>query len=284
MGVSSLQTVLAAISLPELVVGLLLSIVVAVIGHRRGALDDSGMVGGLVTGTLTFGLGGWEWGLLLLAFFTSSSILSFYRARAKERIADRFAKGRRRDIGQALANGGVPALLAVCSLLWPHPAWFAACAGALSAANADTWATEIGVLSARLPRLITTRIPVDPGTSGAISRLGTVASVAGALLIAVLAGLGMFVQGAGVSDSIGLLAAAVVGGAAGSMVDSLLGATVQAVYWCTACGKETESSVHSCGARTLPLRGHRLIGNDLVNLFASGFGAATAAGVYASLI
>jgi uncharacterized protein (TIGR00297 family) len=284
MGLGRLQTVLAAISLPELIAGLLLSVGVAIAGYRRNALDESGMAGGILTGTLTFGLGGWEWGVLLIAFFVSSSVLSFVGTQTKARLAGRFSKGHRRDLGQALANGGVPALLAIASLLWPHPAWFAACAGALSAANADTWATEIGVLSSRVPRLITTGVQVDPGTSGAVSRLGTAASLVGALLIGVLAALGALVQGAPFSAAIGLLAAATVGGAIGSLVDSLLGASVQAVYWCSACGRETESRVHHCGARTLPLRGSRHIGNDLVNFIASLLGAAAAAGVYVSIL
>ncbi|TET50403.1 MAG: DUF92 domain-containing protein, partial [Anaerolineales bacterium] len=153
---SVLQAVLAAISLPELIIGLALSTAIAVAGYRRGALDESGLAGGILTGTLTFGFGGWEWGLLLIAFFASSSALSFYRARDKRRLADHFAKGRRRDLAQALANGGIPAALALASLIWPHPAWFAACGGALATPNADTWATEMGLLRARSPRLVTT--------------------------------------------------------------------------------------------------------------------------------
>jgi uncharacterized protein (TIGR00297 family) len=284
VGLSPLQAVLETISLAELIGGLVLSAAIAVAGYRRGVLDESGVVGGILTGTLTFGLGGWEWGLLLIAFFASSSALSLFDAGKKEELADRFAKGYRRDIGQALANGGVPALLAAASLIWPHPVWFAACAGALASANADTWATEIGVRSTRRPRLITTGSQVDAGTSGAVSRLGSAASLAGALLIAVLAALSGLVQGAGGAASMGLLGAATVGGSAGSLVDSLLGASVQAVYWCDACGKETESRIHRCGKRTLPLRGHSRIGNDLVNFLSSCLGAAVAAGFYVSVL
>ena len=273
---------LGSLNFFELLGGVALSLVVGVIGYRRGALSGSGVVGALITGTLIFGLGGWEWGVLLLAFFVSSSVLSFYRARDKRKLAEKFAKGHRRDLGQALANGGLAALLAVLSKLLPvggggwEGAWFFACAGAMAAVNADTWATELGVLSPNPPRLITTGRRVEVGASGGVTWLGTGASLGGALLIGLLGGL-ILRQGWTVAGA--LLLAATVGGLAGSLFDSLLGATVQAIYRCDACGKETERKVHGCGTQTRLLRGWRWLDNDLVNFTASAVGALVAAGI-----
>ena len=283
---------LNSFNLFEFAGGFVFSLLIGVIGYRRGALSGSGVVGALVTGTLIFGLGGWEWGILLIAFFVSSSALSFYRAREKQGLAEKFAKGHRRDLGQALANGGLAALLAVLSKLLPTSPylplvgggkggvlWFVACAGAMAAVNADTWATELGVLSPRPPRLITTGQRVEVGASGGITWLGTAASLGGALFIAPLGGLGLLLLRQGWASAGALLLAATVGGLAGSLADSLLGATVQAIYWCDACGKETERQVHRCGAETRLLRGWRWLGNDLVNFIASVVGALTATGV-----
>ena len=263
----------------QLLGGLALSLAIGVIGYKRGALSGSGVVGALITGTLIFGLGGWGWGTLLIAFFVSSSALSFYRAREKQGLAEKFAKGHRRDLGQALANGGLAALLAVCSQLRPHPLWFVACAGAMAAVNADTWATELGVLSPRPPRLISTGQRVEVGTSGGVTWLGIAASLGGALTIGLLGGLVLLALRRGWAGAVALLLAATVGGVAGSAFDSLLGATVQAIYWCDACGKETERRVHRCGAQTHLLRGWRWLGNDMVNLVASAMGALVAVGV-----
>ena len=263
----------------ELVGGLALSLLIGVAGYKRGALNGSGLLGALITGTLIFGLGGWEWGALLILFFISSSALSFYRARDKERLAEKFAKGHRRDLGQALANGGLAALLATLSQLRPHPLWFVACAGAMAAVNADTWATELGVLNARPPRLITTGRRVEVGASGGVTWLGTEASLGGALLIGLTGGLGLLALGQSWTEAGALLLAATVGGLAGSLADSLLGATAQAIYWCDACQKETERKVHRCGTQTRQLRGCRWLGNDLVNFIASAVGALVAAGV-----
>ena len=270
----------------ELFGGFALSLVIGAIGYRRGALSGSGVAGALITGTLIFGLGGWEWGVLLILFFVSSSALSFYRAREKQTLAEKFAKGHRRDLGQALANGGLAALLAVLSHVSPptNPLaggglWFVACAGAMAAVNADTWATELGVLSPHPPRLITTSRSVEVGTSGGVTWLGSAASLGGALTIGLFGGLGLLILRQGWASAGALLLAATAGGAAGSAFDSLLGATVQAIYWCDTCGKETERRVHRCGTETRLLRGWRWLGNDVVNFIASAVGALVAAGI-----
>ena len=80
-----------SLDLFRLVSGLTFSTAIGVMGYKRGALSGSGVAGAIITGTLIFGLGGWEWGALLIAFFISSSVLSFYRARDKENLAEKFA-------------------------------------------------------------------------------------------------------------------------------------------------------------------------------------------------
>ena len=47
----------------------LLSLLIAAVAYRMHSLSPSGVAGAVVTGTLIFGLGGWAWGLLLIAFF-----------------------------------------------------------------------------------------------------------------------------------------------------------------------------------------------------------------------
>ncbi len=269
----------------ELAGGLLLSTLIGVLGYRRGALSRSGVAGAVITGTLIFGMGGWEWGILLVAFFVSSSALSFYRAHDKQGLAEKFAKGHQRDLGQAIANGGTAALLAVLSQLFPLPGagrevvWFAACAGAMAAVNADTWATELGVLNPHPPRLITTGRRVEVGASGGITWLGTAASLGGAFFIGLLGGLGLLVVRQSWTAARVLLLAATAGGLLGSLFDSLLGATVQAIYWCDTCQKETERQIHRCSTETRLHRGWRWLTNDLVNLGASVVGALVAAGI-----
>jgi uncharacterized membrane protein len=67
-----------------------------------------------------------------------------------------------------------------------------------------------------------------------------------------------------------------VAGFVGSVVDSFLGASVQAVYLCPSCGVETENRVHHCGSEAKRLRGIGVINNDVVNVAATLSGAIVA--------
>jgi len=269
----------------DVMIGLVLSSAIGLLAYRRGSLAASGVVGAMLVGTLIFGLGGWVWGLTLITFFVSSSLLSHYKETAKQALSDKFAKGHRRDLGQTLANGGAGALMAIAYAAWGEPAFFAAFMGAMAAVNADTWATELGVLSPSPPRLITNGQTVEAGTSGGVSGLGMLASTAGALTIG-LAALtfslgGQLVRGA--SDPwryAWVVPAALGGGLLGSLLDSLLGASVQAGYFCPACAKETEKSLHGCGTPTAHQRGWRWLNNDMVNFLSSLAGALTAASLF----
>jgi uncharacterized membrane protein len=61
---------------------------------------------------------------------------------------------------------------------------------------------------------------------------------------------------------------------AGALFDSLLGATVQAMFFCPTCGRETERHPrHSCGTATKHVRGWAWLDNDGVNFAASLAGA-----------
>jgi uncharacterized protein (TIGR00297 family) len=274
--------------LDDLLLGLVFSAAISALAYRRGSLAPSGVAGAMLLGTLIFGLGGWVWGLTLITFFVSSSALSHYKSAAKLRLAEKFAKGHRRDLAQTLANGGAGALTAIAYALAGEPALFAVYLGALATVNADTWATELGVLNPTPPRLITNGRPVEVGASGGVSRLGTAATAAGALTIG-LAALLFDLAGALLSGGehpwryAWAAPVALVGGMVGSLTDSLLGATVQAIYFCPACAKETEKQLHGCGATTQHRRGWRWLNNDLVNFISSLVGALAATGVYTGL-
>ena len=261
----------------QLLTGLALGVFIALVAWRLKTLSRSGAYAAAISGGLIFGLGGWPWAVLLLTFFISSSALSRAFARRKASLSEKFSKGSQRDWGQVLANGGLGAGLAVVHAFLPEQTWpWIAFAGAMAAVNADTWATELGVLNPSPPRLLTTWRPVERGSSGAISILGSLAALAGAGLVALLAYL--------FSPATGFVAiwvGATLGGAGGAFFDSLLGATVQAVYWCPNCKKETERHPrHLCGTETTQMRGWSWLDNDWVNFCASLAGALLALGLY----
>ena len=268
--------------LKRLLLGLLFSAGISLLAYRRRSLSRSGIAGAIITGTTTFGLGGWSWGLSLIFFFISSSIFSHFRAPDKAHTAaDKFSKGGQRDIGQVAANGGIATLLSLgyglVSSASSQKLLQAGYTGALATATADTWATELGVLALQQPRLITTGEPVAPGTSGGITLLGSAAAASGALASGIVFWLLQRCQ----KSLLSLPLIALVSGLGGSMLDSILGATVQAMYYCPVCKKETERRVHNCGTRTTPLRGVVWLNNDVVNFIATLFGALLAMAMHA---
>lgn len=280
----------------RLLLGLLSSVAIGWLAYRRGSLSASGVAGAVLIGTIVFGFGGWTWGLVLIAFFVSSSLLSHYKQAAKSRLAEKFAKGERRDLGQTLANGGFGALLAVAVLLLVdlpgrpragNPLYiFLALSyfGAMATVNADTWATELGVLARSAPRLISTGRRVEPGASGGVTWQGTLAALSGGLFIGLTAFLliqvaALATTGQPLASDWPLALIAALAGLAGSLFDSLLGATAQQIYWCPSCAKETERRRHTCGALTQPLRGWRWLNNDAVNFVSSVAGGLLAGGL-----
>jgi uncharacterized protein (TIGR00297 family) len=239
-----------------------LGALVAVLGWRRSALTADGAVAATVVGASTFGFGGWPAGLSLIAFFLTGSALSRRKAVPGELPS---AKGHRRDAVQVLANGGFAALgaaLAGCG----HPRGQGAALGALAAAAADTWASEIGVRSPSPPRSVLTGAVVLPGTSGGVTPLGWMASAGGALLIGLTWMLSADRRGS-------TLAVALAAGMAGSLADSVAGATIQAAYCCVVCGAPSESGGDHCGQPRQLVRGRAWITNDVVNGIGTAAGA-----------
>jgi uncharacterized protein (TIGR00297 family) len=259
----------------QLLTAILISFGVAILAWWRGSLSISGAAAAMLVGTSTFGLGGWQWGVLLGIFFVSSSLLSHFKEGEKRAAAEKFDKGHQRDIGQVAANGGIGALLAICSRFVLSDLWYVLFVGIMATVTADTWATELGTLSKRPPRLITNGRLVEVGTSGGVSALGTLVSLVGGLVLGLAAGL-MAGQMMVELTIIGALS-----GLAGSLFDSLLGATVQRIYYCDVCQKDTERKVHKCGHPTRPYRGWHWLNNDLVNLWASLVGGIMALGLWA---
>lgn len=211
---------------------------------------------------------GWSWAFILIGFFLSGTILSRIGAARKARRVDSIVSKRgRRDAVQVAANGGVFGLAAVGAIATGDVRFAAIGIGALAAATADTWSTEIGTLGAALPRLITSGKRVPAGTSGGISLAGSLAALAGALAAA---------GGAGLAEWTVPAAAIVAAGLFGAFLDSLLGATLQARRHCEVCDKETERIVHGCGTRTRHSGGIAWLDNDAVNFIATIAGGVVA--------
>jgi uncharacterized protein (TIGR00297 family) len=199
-----------------------------------------------------------------MTFFVTSSILSKIGKRRKKKFDLVFEKSSTRDAAQVIANGGLAGLIIVSAFYFPHPNWYPIFLGILAAVTSDTWATEIGVYFKSTPRSVLTFKKVEPGTSGGISLIGTLGGALGAFCIALsgyLVNPELFLKSSLEMNFFWII----LSGVLGSLVDSLLGATLQSQYLCNLCGKVTERRVH-CEKVTQLIRGWEFFHNDRVNM------------------
>jgi uncharacterized protein (TIGR00297 family) len=238
--------------------------------RRMRTLTPSGQWAAFLSGVLAT-MAGWWWSVTLIAFFVPSVALTRWGSREKERRTEgMLPRSAERNAAQVVANGGLFVLLAACARFTGNELLALAAVGALAAASSDTWSTEIGTLLGGTPRLITTGGTVEPGMSGGVTAAGFGAGAAGALFIAAVGALALPEHRARFAM------AAAIGGFAGCLVDSLIGATLQSKRFCDPCGRWTERFVHDCGYRTRHARGINWLSNNSVNLCGTLAGAVTA--------
>jgi uncharacterized protein (TIGR00297 family) len=250
--------------------GAILAAAVAAVAWRVRSLSVSGAIAAFVVGTVVFGWKGWPGAAVLFAFFIPSATLSRVGRKRKRALLDLGKQGAR-DAWQVLANGGVAA---ACALPYGDryaPLFAAALAGAFAAAAADTWGTEIGTLVRAAPRSILTLRPIATGMSGGVTAAGTAATFAGAALVGAVAA----------ATHVAAFGPVFAGGVAGALLDSALGASVQAMRWCPSCAVACETNPHHCGTPTSLRRGLGWLENDAVNLAATFAGAVVAGAITA---
>lgn len=273
------------LNLFQIISGVIVVGLFGVLSVKKKAVDKTGLIAGFAVGLSVWILGGWQWFLIILVFHLIAAQFTKYKYELKRSKGAAEEKGGARAWYNVFANGGIAMLLAILEGYgkFGGDVFFAGFLGAISTATADTLATEIGLLNPGNPRLIVNlKKKVEPGTSGGITPLGEFATFAGALIIGLVA---FLLQVAGFLDvnwGSKILFISVVAGFLGCTFDSILGATVQAVYRCQVCGKITEKRIH-CGQKTKHIRGYELIENNTVNFISTALGALIAMLLYLNI-
>lgn len=226
-------------------------------------LDLPGAIGAALVAAVAIALGGWFWIVPAATFLILTSVLTAYR---QEKRAESL-----RGLNQVVVNGVLPLVLpAIGYALTRNQLWFVVYIGGIAASIADSWASEIGRFSAKLPVSLRTRRRVPKGTSGAVSPLGFAATGLGGLAVGAVGAL---------MANPTIIVVGLAAGTAGSLLDSLLGATVQGRFVCASCLAVVEDRQH-CGVPGELAFGHRWIDNDVVNAFANATGMAVALAVF----
>ncbi|WP_394679778.1 DUF92 domain-containing protein [uncultured Exiguobacterium sp.] len=243
-------------------IAILFCLFLAWTGRHFRLLTTSGAVFTMLVGSgVSFGFG-WSGLVVLLLFFGSSSLLSKIGRTRKKSVDAIVEKDGARDGWQVLANGGVAFIAAIAYTMTMDKAYLLLFLFVIAASNADTWASEIGPLSSRDPWSLKTLRRVPAGTSGAMSLIGTLGTIAGAAFIALAA---HWIFSLSLTDTLLVIGIGVIG----SLLDTLFGAMWQRVYQCSVCGERTEKREHH-GQLTIYVSGIRLLGNDAVNVLTSG--------------
>eukprot|EP00762_Andalucia_godoyi_P004726 ANDGO_03632.mRNA.1 VTE6-related protein At5g19930 len=169
-------------------------------GYRKKSLSKTGAIAAFLVGALTMSTG-FEFGLALVLFFYSSSMMTKLHGRRKRHLEDGHKEGGQRNWEQVVANSLFACMLCILhrvSVPWktvqllresgaivdfvnPQFIWhsfvFTCFLGFYSCTNGDTWASEIGILFSKEPFLITGFRRVPRGTNGGVSIAGTLASI-----------------------------------------------------------------------------------------------------------
>ena len=228
-----------------------------------------------------------RFGVALGVFFFASSAMTKVGADVKRRIDEHFVEGKAagaRGWVQVVANGAVPTYLAMTYAFATGGGEYllglanafetplaAAFIGYYGCCCGDTWGSELGVLSKKLPRLIINPAKeVQPGTNGGVTALGLAASGAGGLAVgaAFWAGGLLVPLVTGRWETMLQFAAQwpvlVIGAGAGiigSLLDSVLGATVQFSGYCS----ERKKMVSVPGPTVTRVSGLNFLSNSAVN-------------------
>lgn len=199
----------------------------------------------------------------LLLFFIAAGVLGKLTKRMLAHDPLKIQKkGGCRDSLQVFANGLMALIAALLYATNPSSMFLVMFGAAVGEAASDTFAGDVGILSKNKPVSIITGRPMTPGLSGAVSPLGFLAGLLGSIIIALFFW-GCFLPMNAKSAFFASIVA--VSSFFGCLLDSVLGATVQAHYYDEVHDRLTEHEIVE--GRHLDLaRGIRWMDNDMVNL------------------
>ncbi|CAG8752129.1 17901_t:CDS:2, partial [Cetraspora pellucida] len=254
----------------HILISIALSLVLALHGLRKKSLTKSGALCALLVGIITLSNNCYTFTVVLFVFYFTGSGLTKYKAERKKQLEEDYQDGGQRTAMQVVCNAFTGTIICIIHqhyyggqlkcllddrgsrlLFWMYIGHYSTC-------NGDTWASELGILNKGWPFLITTFKKVPPGTNGGVSPLGLFASVLGGLIIGISAMISIYFADGCNRLYIQLIPVASIAGLIGSIIDSILGATVQVSMYSEKYRKVT----YSMTEETKLVSGYDLLDNN----------------------
>lgn len=200
-------------------------------------------------------------GTFALSFLLASYFTVFFISAGKKHILHKKKEEHPRNAKQILINGGLGTLCILAYGITGQTYLLIVSIVSVGGCFVDSLSSDVGILSSRPPYDPLKRRWVEPGISGGMSVLGTVAAFLGSAVIA-------FSLKSYLALSVGkaFLITAVIFGQ--TLVDTILGSWIQVKYRCPVCGVLTEKVEH-CGKSTILAAGISWVDNNMINLLSS---------------
>ena len=233
-------------------ISIILSLLLGLFAYIKKALTTPALLLAIIFSICITHFGGITTFIILVVVFLGSVITKLFTKKKSQE---------KRKTIQIIANVGTSTLVILLYKITSNPTYLLIYAAVMAESLADTLASDIGILSKSEPINILTGKKGEKGISGNISILGLLSSLLGSFVIGIIYYIG-------INNSIISFIIIVLSGFLGSIVDSILGASIQVKYKCPICKKITERKIH-CKEKTKYERGIKWIDNNVVNLLSN---------------
>lgn len=243
-----------------------IALFISVYAYKRESVSISGFISMILISSIFIWNNGLLYLIVLFSMFLSSSLISKYKKEFKTKLTEKVLKKHGpRDMVQAFSNLGVAFICFLIYVFTKNEVYIIALYCSVATSNADSWASEIGVLSTSKPVLITNFKKCKPGISGGITLLGTFSGVLGSIFIALIAVIIHDISDLNINKT-QLFLLISLSGIFGFILDSILGATIQIVYI-----NEQNEETENLAFGKIKSRGIQLVNNDMINFISSVF-------------
>ncbi len=240
---------------------LVTTIILSIIAYKKKYLTLGGVIIANFFGITLLIITGMQYLILLLIAFFITNLATRHGIHIKIKLGLIKSNSYIRDYKNVIANGLPIFIFGLLEGIYKSEIFIYGYLVALTIFFSDTISSEIGVLSKEKPRLIINLKKVPTGKPGAVSLLGTISGILSVALFSIII---YFVIPLNIPFVL-LMLILILFSTAGNILDSFLGATIQALYYCNVCDQFSEEEIHICNSKCQLISGKKYVNNHVVN-------------------